>query len=78
MSVHNKYTGYTLKHLFGETYVQLAATDANVLRAQALRSETSYGWMLSGQVLTGNCSLVCVVSCVCVTLYCVVTYILLV
>ena len=25
-----------------ETYVQLAATDANVLRAQALRSETSY------------------------------------
>ena len=25
-----------------ETYVQLAATDANVLRAQALRSETPY------------------------------------
>ena len=25
-----------------ETYVQLAATDANVLCAQALRSETSY------------------------------------
>ena len=25
-----------------ETYVQLAATDANVLHAQALRSETSY------------------------------------
>ena len=48
-----------------ETYVQLAATDANVLRAQALRSETSYWRMLSGQVLTGNCSLVvCVVSCV--------------
>ena len=28
--------------LISETYVQLAATDANVLRAQALCSETSY------------------------------------
>ena len=42
MSVHNEYTGYTFEAFIAETYVQLAATDANVLRAQALCSETSY------------------------------------
>ena len=31
-----------------------------MLRAQALRSETSYWWMFSGQVLTLECSLLCV------------------
>ena len=41
-SVHNEYTGIYLKAFIAETYVQLAATDANVLCAQALRSETSY------------------------------------
>ena len=54
-SVHNEYTGYTFEAFIAETYVQLAVTDANVLRAQALCSETSYWWMLSGQVLTGEC-----------------------
>ena len=46
-----------------ETYVQLAATDANVLHAQALRSETSYWQMFSGQVLMLECSAVFTVLC---------------
>ena len=61
MSVHNEYTGYTLKHLIAETYVQLATINANVLRAQALHSETSYWQMFSGQVLTLECSPHCTV-----------------
>ena len=73
-SVHNEYTGYTFEAFIAETYVQLAATDANVLCAQALHSETSYWRMFSGQVLMlerswTECSL---------TLYCVMIYILLV
>ena len=44
-----------------ETYVQLAATDVNVLRTQALRSETSY---------LANC-----LTATAPTLYCVVSYI---
>ena len=57
MSVHNEYTGSTLKHLLLRHMCNLAATDANVLRAQALHSETSYWRMFSGQVLTRECSL---------------------
>ena len=43
--------------------IQLAATDANVLCAQALRSETSYWQMLSGQVLTGRLRVKCAPHC---------------
>ena len=64
-SVHNKYTGYTLKHLLLRHLYNLPLP---MLMCQALCSETSYWRMLSGQVLTSKCSL---------TLYCVVTYTLL-
>ena len=42
MSVHNELHWISFEAFIAETYVQLAATDANVLRAQALCSETSY------------------------------------
>ena len=73
-SVHNEYTGYTFEAFIAETYVQLATTDANVLCAQALHSETSY-WV---DVLRSSAD-ARILSCwMLSTLYCVVIYILLV
>ena len=46
-----------LKHLLLRHMYNLPFTDAYVLRAQALRSETSYWRMFSSQVLILKCSL---------------------
>ena len=68
MSVHNEYTGYTFEAFISETYVQLAATGANVLCARALHSESPTAPVATASAAnndSSHCTVRCFIYCLC-------------